>query len=43
MEYNVILDPSDFQYMDKNIIQNISFCDLQNKETHTGLNWHERE
>ncbi len=26
-----------------NILQNIFFCIMQNKETHTGLEWHEAE
>jgi len=37
MGYTVVVDPSHIQCMDKNIIQNISFCDPQNKETRTCL------
>ncbi len=35
------LDPTDFDCMDNNSFQNILFCILQKKESHTGLERHE--
>jgi len=38
-----VLDPIVFHYMDKNVIVNIYFYILQNKESNTGLEKHEGE
>lgn len=39
----VILDPTGFHCMDKNILHNIFFCLPQKNENHTVMERHERE
>jgi len=39
----VILDPIDYHYIHKNILQYIFFCVPQKKERQRGLEWHEGE